>query len=65
MCDECFALFRLNRKARLCKECYEFAKENVDIVIRDHWAWGDDLEPFADQMKKKFLKGLEGIKPLD
>jgi hypothetical protein len=31
------------------------------MLIRDSWAWGDDLEPFADDFKKKFFEHLARI----
>jgi len=53
-----------NPKARLCWECYEFGKANADNIIRDTWAWGEDLEPYVDEIKSKFLKELKEQKPL-
>jgi hypothetical protein len=63
-CEKCFGKMQENLKARLCWECYEFGKANADNIIRDTWVWGEDLEPYADEIKSKFLKELEEQKPL-
>lgn len=64
MCDECYKSTKENPQGRLCKKCYEYGKANADMLIRDTWAWGDDLELYANDIKKRFLEELEEIKPL-
>jgi hypothetical protein len=63
-CDKCIGKMEEYREARLCRKCYEFGKANADNIIRDTWAWGEDLEPYADEIKSKFIKELEEHKPL-
>ena len=63
-CEKCFETLQKDLKARLCWQCYEYGKANADIIIRDTWAWGEDLEPYADEIKKEFLEELEAYKPL-
>lgn len=63
-CDKCIGKMQEHPKARLCWKCYEFGKANTDNIIRDTWAWGEDLEPYADEIKRDFLKELEKYKPL-
>ena len=62
-CDNCIRVLVDDPEAKLCEECYEYGKANADILIRANWAWGDDLEPFADEIKKKFIEYLESVKP--
>jgi hypothetical protein len=63
-CELCFERFSKDPKARLCKKCYEYGKANADQLIRDSWAWGNDLEQYADTIKKQFLEDLEEMKPI-
>lgn len=63
-CDECIDKLYKDPNAILCKKCYEFGKANADSIIRNTWAWGKDLEPYGDEIKKEFLKGLEKHKPI-
>ena len=63
-CDKCLEKMHEDPKARLCKECYEFGKANADNIIRATWAWGKDLEPYVDEIKREFLKEAEKHKPI-
>jgi len=63
-CDKCIGKMQENPTERLCQECYEFGKANADFIIRDTWAWGEDLESYADEFKSEFLKELEEHKPI-
>ena len=63
-CDTCIGKLQNDPEALLCWECYEFGKANADNIIRTSWAWGEDLEPYADEIKRDFLKNLEEHKPL-
>ena len=63
MCDDCIGKLTDDSKAKLCKECYEYGKANVDSLIRDSWVWGDDLEPLDDEMRNSFVEYLESVKP--
>jgi len=63
-CGDCIGKLHKNPNARLCKACYKFGKINADSIIRNTWVWGRDLEPYADEIKREFLKGLEKHKPI-
>ena len=63
-CDECIEKLYENPQEKLCKECYEYGKENAGSLIREHWAWGSDLAPFFDKSKKEFLENLDKMKPV-
>ncbi len=63
-CDDCINKLYKNPSERLCNACYEFGKANADRIIRDTWAWDKDLEPYAGEIKKEFLEGLEKHKPI-
>ena len=62
-CDKCIEKMYDNPNARYCNKCYEFGKANADNIIRATSAWGEDLEPNADEIKMEFLKEIEKHKP--
>ena len=63
-CDKCLEKMDEDPKSRLCKECYEFGKAKADNIIRATWAWGKDLEPCVDEIKREFLQEVEKHKPI-
>lgn len=65
MCDRCLELYSENPKARLCPKCYEYGKSRSGFLVRASWAWGEDLEPHADEIIKDFLQHIERMKPLE